>query len=476
MFLLLLISLIHAQRVNNFLPQWPFPVNLLKTNNVPPDGLKLYDQNSFRSYHMEITAANVALMTANIVNETQVTCNLITDYDTPQAVTLTDVKCSFKGSVGSLRMCVDEFKNLNGECRRLSLQVKNKKGSIPQKYIFNGMPVDLALVSERTSYYLMTTLGMYSPLAVHAKLFLNGKYLGLYSFVEPVDEIFTNTRFGKDQRLGKGGLYKDLWLNPIHTANPEKYRKGGLKEDNEFIKQVMTEMQTIPLVGDSPKEFVNKYFDVQSFINLTAFNTAIGNTDDWRQKHNFYLYIRLGKSNRKRITFIPWDYDRLYDENNNNRGALRGMPWWDISRTATPSACNQRILSSQEKAILAGGVFIEEIAWYKGIFDNLPEDIDIPVTCDKFTQIMAYAFSASIRQQTKYFISKIDIGELSQKWNEWNNQIQIALQYDIAGPNMQTLIMEQSKLRNAITSAMTKALNDISQTEAPRIGKRPLGI
>jgi hypothetical protein len=33
---------------------------------------------------------------------------------------------------------------------------------------------------------------------------------------------------------------------------------------------------------------LNKYFDTDAIVDVTAFNELVGQTDDWRYLHNFY--------------------------------------------------------------------------------------------------------------------------------------------------------------------------------------------
>lgn len=443
----------------------------------------LYDQNSFRSFNMEMSVANKNLMNADPAQEISVHCRLTTDYNTPQAKTFSDfaVGCGYKGSVGSLRVCLDENKRDNKICRKLSFRVdarafstKKLNYSAPlihgmESLFFGGMPVDLSMMSERTAYSLMGSLGMVSPLATHAKLFLNGKYLGLYSFVQAVDEQFTKMNFANDDREGKGGLYKELWFNDVHMEVAKDYHQGGTKQDLPFLEEIMSAVESTPLYGDAPKQFFDRYFDVQSLVDLTAFNTVIGATDDWRQRHNFYVYVRQDRTGKK-LVYIPWDYDRLYDEGSSTRGALKGKPWWDIQSSATPLACNQVIRTTQEQAQSMGGS-PAKIAWNKDILDQFPADINIPVTCDKMTQLMANALGSRIRQRTREIAGQISLTRIRSMWSTWNNQIQTALEKDPAGPAYPIMLAQQQQLEQHLSRSMQKATSEANQEDgiaAPR--------
>ena len=106
--------------------------NLLTTyNNVDADkkgdkGIRaLYDQGSFRSFNIEMPLNNKNLMDQDPTQELKVHCRITLDYNTPQAKTFGDfgVGCGYKGSVGSLRVCLDENKQDNHICRKLSYRV-----------------------------------------------------------------------------------------------------------------------------------------------------------------------------------------------------------------------------------------------------------------------------------------------------------------------------------------------------------------
>lgn len=451
--------------------------NLLTTyGNVDADkkaekGIRaLYDQGSFRSFNMEISSINRNLMDQDPAAEVKVHCRLTTDYNTPQARTFADfaVGCAYKGSVGSLRVCLDENKQDNHICRKLSYRVdarafKQANFSAPLFHgaatlLFGGMPVDLSLMSERTAFSLMQSFGMTASLATHAKLFLNGKYLGLFSFVQDVDQEFTKMHFGKDSNKGKGELKKELWFNPLHmNSEIRDLRHPNRNDDDMFLENVRTAIEQTPLTESAATQFFDTYFDVDSLVNLTAFNTVIGATDDWRQRHNFYIYFRKVKKHTK-IFFLPWDYDRLYDAGSETRGALKGKPWWDSS-TATSLSCNQLVRSSQEQAESMGGS-PAKIAWNKDILDQFPPDINVPVTCDKFTQLMALALAKPIRQKTREMASQISMPQLRAKWAVWNSQIATALSNDPAGPTYEILMQHQQLLEQHLTRSMEKAVRE----------------
>ena len=457
------------------------PIFSLNLSQIEYD---LYDQNILRSYNLEISRSDLVKMNNGATKETKVRCNITFNYNTPENKTYSfpSIGCGFGGSIGSLRICFDYNNVFNGNCRRLSMRVDTQefkpnvftrdlitnrtsitKYKLPddsflkdfRKFNFNGMPTDLSMLSERTAYYLMNKLGMIAPYSVHAKLYINGNYFGIYSFVEPVEKVFAKIRFVNDGNKGEGALFKDLWLNDLHVKDAEDSRKGGDVNDTAFIRQVMNQINLVNLTRNATLDLMNKYFHIPSLVNLIAFNTVIGSKDDWRQRHNFNLYITKNKLNVRKIVFIPWDYDRLYG--GSVGGVLGSNYWWNISATANPLSCSRLIMTPRERS-LRYGTTANEVAWWKNYYEQLPLDTDIPVTCDKFTSVMSLALRKRIASKIKYFISSINSINLRAKWSIWNAQISQAVQADNMGPGIVEMYSNQNELYNHIQQSMQKAL------------------
>lgn len=441
----------------------------------------LYDQNNLRSYNLEITATDLAKMNRGATKETKVNCNVTFDYNSPQAITYTypSLGCGFGGSIGSLRICFDYNGNFNGNCRRLSMRIDSQefkpnlyvrdvrtnittvsKYKLPKdsfmkdfrKFNFNGMPADLSMLSERTAYYLMSKLGMIAPYSVHAKLYINGNYFGIYSFLEPVERGFIQSRFN----YSTGAIFKDLWFNDLHIKDAEDSRKGGDLNDTEFVKMVMREINLVPLDKNSSFNLLSRYFDIPSMVQLIAFNSIIGSKDDWRQRHNFVLYINRNRIGNRKIVFIPWDYDRLYG--GTVGGVLGNNYWWNSSNYLTRNiACSRLIMTPTERS-LRYGTTANEIAWWKNYYEQLPLDTDIPINCDKFTAIMSIALRRRIAAKIREMVSLVNLTGLRSKWAVWNEQISPAVQLDNMGPGLVEMYSNQNQLYNHIQQSINSAL------------------
>lgn len=431
----------------------------------------VYNQTTFRCYNLDITQDNIRRMIQDPSNETKVHANFTINYGTPFAITYSSptIGAGYKGSIGSLRICFDEYGSWNGDCRRLGITVnmqefKDNTSTSPlenkdvfkfRRFNFNGMPVDLSMVSERTAFYLMRKFGMIAPYSAHAKLFINGEFMGIYSLIEPINEDFTSIRFNIDDTKGKGGLYKQLWLNEIHMKTYKKTLQSKTKSDNSFMVEVMNAIRNASLTSQAAISLVDKYFDVDSFVNMTALNSVINSWDDWKIRHNFYLYVRKDKTGKK-IVFIPWDFDRLYDQGV-SKNLVQGKVWWDLD-TGTPSLCNIPVLTPHEQAeAICQDDFdccsTAMVEYNTDLYANLPPDISIPVTCDKFTKLLSLALTPQVKARIRYFASHINMSDVQHQWQTWSNQIQLAVSYDTQGPTVANMLVNQQLLRNAITTA-----------------------
>ena len=452
---------------------------------------RLYDQSSFRNWNLVMSQQDIDTMNLNPTLEQKFPCTVTSNYGTPSAKTFSvpSLTCRYKGSVGSLRLCLDEYNRFNGKCRKLSWAVDIEGLKLPktnvtkrddeksihgaENLIFGGCPVDWSMMSERMSYNLLQSIGVTAPMATHAKLFLNGKYLGVYSFVQAADRTFAKERFLGDKNKGKGAIYKEVWFNQLGMLELGEERKGGSIEDDMYMRTIMAAIDASPLTQDAAVRLFETYFDTKSFIDITAFNTVIGATDDWRQRHNFLWYIRDGSTGKK-LVLLPWDYDRLYDPQAKTRGALQGAPWWNIQATAQPSRCNAP-LARPEQLAMEAATSASEIGRWTEIFRTLPADNKVPITCDKITKLLSLAFGAKVRARTLELLNIISIEQIRANFAVWNAQIETALAYDPDGPTAFKMRDEQNKLLTHMAEARNTAMTQANMGDFATPMAMPMG-
>eukprot|EP00462_Mataza_sp_D1_P023408 CAMPEP_0175138122 /NCGR_PEP_ID=MMETSP0087-20121206/10175_1 /TAXON_ID=136419 /ORGANISM="Unknown Unknown, Strain D1" /LENGTH=721 /DNA_ID=CAMNT_0016420993 /DNA_START=46 /DNA_END=2211 /DNA_ORIENTATION=+ len=423
----------------------------------------VFARNKLISYNLELTASDVQRLVADPSAEVYVPCSFVTDYGTNMERKWGNAGCRYKGAVGSLRMCVDpKTRRENNDCRKLSLKVNaGKFGNSTlinnlDKWVFNGMPVDYSLMSERLVYQLYKDAKITSPRAVHAKIYVNGRFNGVYTLVESIDKEFTKHRFKKDLNDGKGALYKDTWFNDLSDARYfAKYRESKKNED-AFMLHVAKEIQTAPLTRVSALRILRKYFDVQSLIDVIAMNMVLGATDDWRIRHNFFVYVKeteIKKTNStsKKIVMLPWDFDRINDEKAEQRGSKD--PWYKIpSRYSTEGrTCSAPLIDTRQMAMEMSRGDQQIYEHFKIIWDMLPLDMNRVIQCDQLTKLMSLALTKAVLARTVQLTqtktspfnikrhmahfgaqiaeAQLNSGDRPYTISEWNNEIQKLYDY-----------------------------------------------
>lgn len=412
-----------------------------------------------RKFNFEISAANLARINQNPTDEEWVPCTITTDYHTEQAEVYDSAGCRYKGSVGSLRLCMNEnTKKFDPDiCRKLSFKVDTNKflpdeadGSSPKRDIygmktllFNGAPNDWSLMSERVSYSMMNELGMTAPRSIHSRLYLNGAHAGVYVMPEEVDQRFTRDRFKKDNNKGRGALYKEAWLNDVNLDFKKK-QKDGAEDESAFMRSLVGLIEQAPT--SQAEMILSQYFDIDNFVNAIAFNEIVLMTDDWRMRHNFLWYVRDDDEGKK-LVYIPWDYDRVNDAAAYSRGAtgIQG-PWYQVLPPHS-FKCTKRIQSIQEKALaICMGDTQAYCEKMEEIYSELPDDINIPVQCDQMTHLMAAALKERISQRVLEMTETFTVTRVQELIESFSNHIRYALKKDPDGPVESYWNKEKSEL------------------------------
>jgi len=189
----------------------------------------------------------------------------------------------------------------------------------------------------------------------YAKLCINGRYYGLYSFIEMVDKSFVAQHWPRQQ---KGNLYK-AGMIPRDVGSATLERRQGADGDDSGRQYFRTtdlgertyELKTnddpedavfqtyddlailartlagtgLPGTGDArfrTREFeqsIEAIFDVKTFLRWAGANVLLGGWDNyWKNPNNYYLYNSGQSDNgdgflqRPYFTWVPHDYDNSF--------------------------------------------------------------------------------------------------------------------------------------------------------------------
>lgn len=186
----------------------------------------LFDQDALRTYELFLGEEDLAFLDADPAAEQYVPGELVFEGESFGAVGI-----RYKGAIGAFFGCVEGSQNLLGliqpsgakTCTKLSMKVKvnwedpDRHFHGVKKLQFHSLNLDASMMHERLAYWLVRAMGIPAPRSVHARLFINGEYSGLYALTEQIDGRFTRSRFAD----GKGNLYKEVWPLDIVTGQAE---------------------------------------------------------------------------------------------------------------------------------------------------------------------------------------------------------------------------------------------------------------
>ena len=197
---------------------------------------------------------------------------------------------------------------------------------------------DPAMLNRRLSMSVFAALELPAPRVVHARLFVNGEYIGLYEVVEAVEKAFLKRAFGWDstgrKRRDEGYLFEYKWEDGYDWSYfgfaLERYTRlfepktHELEAPSVLYSPIDDMLRTINEVSDSDFEArAGEYLFLGVFIRHLAVERFISDIDgflgDWGP-NNFFLYRFEG---RRLSAIIPWDKDSTFYDLND--GIYRGF-------------------------------------------------------------------------------------------------------------------------------------------------------
>jgi hypothetical protein len=173
------------------------------------------------------------------------------------------------------------------------------------------------LFSERLITDALRGLGVKASRCNYARVYLNGRYAGVYVNVERIDKSFLKRHFGAEQgvlfKVDEGGPGADLRYLGSDPAIYRKSFKLHLGNEAEAYEDLLEFMRAV----DSPtreQADLHKSLDVEAFLNTTAVMLFAGAFDQYTGwgPHNYYLYRN---PTDQRWTYIPWDLDVGFADN-----------------------------------------------------------------------------------------------------------------------------------------------------------------
>jgi hypothetical protein len=184
---------------------------------------------------------------------------------------------------------------------------------------------DPSMLAQRIGLGMFAKMGMPASRVVHARVFVNRNYIGLYQLIEPVDKTFLARVFGEDSN---GKTEKDGYLYEYHWKSdyPWDYLGPNLNIYAELFEPKTHESDApVPLYGpletlfkrlnqSSDSQFereVGQLLDLRQFVRHIAVENFIAEHDGFLGywgPNNFYLYRFQGRTLSQ---LLPWDKDHV---------------------------------------------------------------------------------------------------------------------------------------------------------------------
>ena len=266
---------------------------------------RFYDPAIVQTVHLDVSAENLSRLHEALPKRIYVPATFRWN-----GTTVTNVAVRYKGNSSSSprqkfkRSFLIQFDRYEESQRFLGLQ---------RVSLDNGIQFG-SLFSERLLTDILRELDLPVHRCNHARLFLNGRYHGVYVNVERIDDVFLRARFGN----AEGALYKADEGGPgsdFSAIPPEVIQRHGTgfePKTDAADKHAADVMEFIRAIHQTPPqdfaEELSRRMDVESFLQVMPvmlFGGAFDQLTGWNP-HNYYLY----RSPRdQRWHYLPWDLD-----------------------------------------------------------------------------------------------------------------------------------------------------------------------
>jgi hypothetical protein len=301
-------------------------------------GDKVFSEDEVQSYYLTFSAEEYArlmdfktlLINQYTVNEDRYVEAALRVGDTELPSIGVRIKGNFSvwGCVdyatGQRQVRVEPFFGNIDVCQRFSLKLDFNRYDDSfrldglKKLNLHAMAADPSKMRERLGYSLFRDMDVLAPRAVHARVYINGEYAGLFAAVEQIDGRFTANRFPAS---GDGNLYTVLW--PFDHITPADAQKALRTNSDSASVDVSDFLAFKDAVNASTEaDFATKmapYLDFDYLARYIVVDRAINNYDGimafyygWgappaNQNFNWYHNSESG-----RFMLIPWDFDKIF--------------------------------------------------------------------------------------------------------------------------------------------------------------------
>ena len=309
------------------------------------DSSAIFDQSKLQRYDLFLEDASLQFLNDDPAAEKYVEGALLHD-----GKLLPKVGVRYKGGQGGYFGCLTGKNPLEPSgsktCTKLSMKVnidwKDDDATFHglKALLFHSQNIDPTKMRERLGYWLFGQFGVPSPRSVHAKLYINGEFNGIFALTEHVDDVFIDRHFADK----KGNLYKEVWpLTAAGEAAAPADLAAGLRTNkkradvDEFVVFAKA-MAALDKDESRVDTVMREWLDLDTVMRYVVVDRAIAADDGifhWYcrdgkcSNHNFYWY--QGRKDKK-VHLIPWDLDMAFENVNGTKNPITAVVGWNEVR------------------------------------------------------------------------------------------------------------------------------------------------
>jgi len=184
---------------------------------------------------------------------------------------------------------------------KLHEYVKGQSFAGIKRLTLNNNLQDKSQIRQYLSYKWFRRAGIAAPRCNFARVYVNGKYLGIYSNVEPVRKSLLRDQLGSD----KGTLYEGTATDFVSGDIERLETKTNKKSDTRAELKKLVAILDSTSVDRADK--LAKHVDIDEFLKFWTAEVMLGHWDGYAgNRNNYFVYWH---PDRSRFVFLPWGTD-----------------------------------------------------------------------------------------------------------------------------------------------------------------------
>jgi hypothetical protein len=318
------------------------------------------------------------------------TCTLVEDGERSHE----DVAVRIKGGYGSTRDLDDRpALTLN-----MDKHVRGRRFHGLDKFHLNNAVQDDSLLRELLGSTIVRAAGIPVPRVSHARVWINGRDVGLYVLKESFDEDFLRRSFVRpDGNLYDGGLLQD-----IDTGLERD--EGDRGEPGADLAELTAACRSLD--DASRWQAIEARLDVEAFLTFAATEAMLGHWDGYcASRNNYRIYMDPDVGGRAR--FLPHGMDQIFGDS--GAGILEPPPALVAMAVMENRAWRRRyrerarellpLFAAEERLLPLLDATVERLRPI--VLDMGPEPLDRFTTAVEDLRNLVVAREATLREQAE---------------------------------------------------------------------------